>query len=251
MKKFIIPLLLLAIVFATLIAACDRIPATTSESGSQLLQDSTSSNLPNVPDESSIIVEIKDLNSDLNNWHRFSVDISHNTDKYLTAEVYAEVRNAEGVALGSTTVFINNLGSQPIDWESIPFLAKASSEYFAYYEVISYQFTDGYAETPEITTDNVKDYIRLTVEDYGDVLNDEKQITANIHNLTSQYFSGKITFIVKDSQGSVLEEDTQIYDNLEPYTYSPKLLWFPIVNRDAYSLEYSIDEYVLSDDLIP
>jgi len=193
----------------------------------------------------SIHVEIKDLQSNLNQWHRFSLDVFHNTDKYLTAEICGRVFDAEGDLLGETTVFINNLGSAPSDWVSEPFLAKGSSEYMADYEVISFEFTDGFPATPEITSDNVKNYLRLTTEDLGDVLGDDKEITVAIHNLTPQYYSGKITFVVVDGQGAEILNESVDFKNIRPYTDSEKLLFFPIV--DEYTVTYTVDDFQFSE----
>ena len=56
---------------------------------------------------------------------------------------------------------------------------------------------------PEVNDGNIKDYVRLSVDDYGDSLNNEKEITATIHNLTPEYFTGTVTFSVKDSSGTM------------------------------------------------
>lgn len=243
MKKFFI--IVLSLVIVLLFTACANDTVSRENSTSNSPATSISSDVPN---EENIHIEIKDLQSNLNQWHRFALDITQDTDKYLTAEIYGAVLDGEGNVLGSTTAFVNNLGPSPTDWESIPFLAQGSSEYFADYKIVSYEFTDGFFSVPEITDDNVKDYLRLTTEDYGDSFNNEKEITVTLHNLTPNYFSGRITFIVKDLQGKTIKEKTEEYNNLNPYTESEKLLWFPIV--EEYSLEYVVEEYTFSENLM-
>lgn len=195
--------------------------------------------------EENIRVEVKDLQSNLNQWHRFSVDVSHNTDKYLTAEILGSVYDSNGTLLGEKTVFVNNLGPAPTDWLSEPFLAKGASGYQVQYDIVSYQFTDGFPDLPEITNDNVKDYLRLTIEDLGDVVGSEKEISVSVHNLTPMYCSTRISFVVKDKQGAELLREAKIFENIRPYTAIEKLLFFQIANE--YVVEYTVDDYQFSD----
>lgn len=195
--------------------------------------------------ENDIKISITDLQSNLNEWHHFSLDVSHSTDKYLTAEVYGVVYDQDGNELGSTTAFVHNLGPLPGDWVSEPFLAKAASGYQFDYKVISYEFNDGTPATPEITSENVNDYIRLTYEDFGDIHGKEKEVSCEIHNLTAQYFSGTITVTVSDQNGNRIEEKSEFFDNLGAYETGSIMVWFPIV--DDYTIEYSVNDFQLSE----
>lgn len=195
--------------------------------------------------ENDIKVSITDLRSNLNEWHHFSLDVSHSTDKYLTAEVYGVVYDQEGNELGSTTTFVHNLGPLPGDWVSDPFLAKAASEYQYDYKIISYEFNDGAPAAPEVTSENVNDYIRLTYEDFGDIHGKEKEVSCEIHNLTAQYFSGTITVTVSDKNGNRLKEKSEFFDNLGAYKTGSIMVWFPIV--DDYTIEYSVSDFQFSE----
>lgn len=195
--------------------------------------------------EDDIIVEIKDLQSNLNQWHRFAVDVSHNTNKYLTAEILASVFDANGTLLGERTVFVNNLGAMPTDWVSEPFLAKGAPEYQVKYDIISFQFTDGFSPVPEITSENVRSFLRLTTEDLGDIVDGEKEISVSIHNLSPLYCNAQISFTVKDGTGEEILNETKSFENIEPYADTEKLLFFKIV--DDYSVEYAVDDFQFSD----
>ena len=239
--------LLLSACFVALLLSLSGCGSANSQSPSvpTISQSSEALTVPPALSEDNIRVEIKDLQSNLNQWHRFSVDVSHNTDKYLTAEILGSVYDSDGTLLGEKTVFVNNLGPVPTDWISEPFLAKGAPEYQVQYEIISYQFTEGFPDLPEITADNVKDYLRLTTEDFGDVVGSEKEISVSVHNLTPMYCSAKISFVVMDDQGTELLKDAKTFENIRPYTDAEKLLFFPIA--DKYVVEYAIDDYQFSD----
>lgn len=232
-RKFIRLLLCGAIIL--LISACSG-----ETSPKSAVSDSAVSQTSNYS-EDDITVECSDLKSGLGAWNHFALNISHSTDKYLTAEVHGVVYGADGAVLGERTTFVNNLAGVPNDWVSDPFLAKSASSYSFKYEIASYKFTDNFDPSPKIDDSNKYNYLRLTSEFLGDTLGDEMSVTAHIHNLTSQYFTGKITFTVKDSSGEIIRTDSKEYKNVKPYTDSGNLIWFPIAND--YTIEYEINEY--------
>lgn len=192
-----------------------------------------------------IAVRVIDYGSNLNEWHHFGLEVSHSTDKYLTAEIQATVYDRNGDELGGTTAFVHNLGAAPVNSAVEPFLAKIASEYQWDYKIVSYKFTDGVPQPPEITAENVQEYIRLTWDDYGDIYNHEKEIVCGLHNLTPQYFSGAVTVTVYDQDGSPLETSSEFVDNLGAYENKSIPLWFPIV--DSYTVDYSISNFQFSD----
>lgn len=242
MKKKIIALL--AIFLCVCFAACS------DESASEDLAQEGSSPVEEQPEEAEEIdlihVSISDLQSNLNQWHRYALDVSHaNTGKYLNAEVYGAILDAEGTVLGETTVFVNNLGAEPTDWLSEPFLAKMTEEPYAHWEVVSYEFTDGYTPMPEVTDENVGDYIRFTSEYLGDVVGGDMEVTVDVHNLTPEYFTGSVTIVAKDTASNIIETHTEQLSNVKPFGDHTVVVWVPIT--EEYSLEYSIDTYSFSE----
>ena len=237
-----ISVLLACAILLVFLSGCGDAPQESSTPPASNSSDSSLGATPNPPyGLDNIDVVISDLKSNLNQWHRFSLTVSHDTDMYLTAEIQGSVLDADGNVLGETTVFVNNLGPAPTDWLTEAFLAKSAPEYFADYSIVSYEFTDGSMVMPEIDDTNINNYLRMTVNDYGDTLNGEKEITVSIHNLTPQYYTGGITFSVKDSQGTILEERTVDIQDLRPYSEHDSLLFFP--RTEEYTVEYHIESY--------
>ena len=231
---------LLTICFCLFLASCS---STKAPDNSKQDESNSATDQPTGNEEiDQVLVSISDLQSNLNQWHRYALNVSHSyTGKYLNAEVHGKILDANGDVLGETTVFVSNLGAEPTDWVSEPFLAKMAEETYADWEVVSYEFTDGYTPMPEVTNENVTNYIRFTSEYLGDVVGEDMQVTVNIHNLTPQYFTGSVTIVAKDAASNVIETHTEQVSNIKPFSYHTIIVWVPIT--EEYSLEYSVDSY--------
>ena len=196
--------------------------------------------------EADITVSCSDLKSNLNEWHRYAIDVSHNTGQYLTAEIVGIVTDENGNSLGEKTVFVNNLGASPTDWLSVPFLAKnTSSEIYFDYEIVSYSFSDSWPEMPAISDENVSDYIRIETVDYGDVMGGELHVSVTVHNLTPQNFSGTLNFSVVNPSGEIICKDSESVSNLGPFGDREIILWVP--DNTEYSVSYEVVDYSFSD----
>lgn len=192
--------------------------------------------------EADIYVSCSDLKSNQGKWHRYAINVSHETDQYLTAEILGVVSDADGNELGRERVFVNNLGPTPGDWDSVPFLAQnTTGEAFFNYEIISYSFLPGWPEMPEISDDNICDYIRIETYDYGDTAAGDLEVCVDAYNLTPQEFTGVIDFTVTDAKGNTLLAESKQIDSLDPFGDTSLILWVP--ECDDYTVQYDVVDY--------
>lgn len=188
-----------------------------------------------------IFVSINDTQSNVNEFHRFTAKIEHETDQYLCAEIFITCTGAGGEDLGHATVFASNIGPAPTDWASTPFLVRASSEYNFDYEVVAYSFTPGYPEMPTVTDENVTDYIRMVCEDYDDFVGGERQLNVNLYNRTPKAFSGDVEVIVKSEAGEVVRDEIKRVDSIRAFGETEFIVWIPM--DEGYSVEYNVTGY--------
>ncbi len=234
MKK--ITALLLAVSMAVSLIGCAQ-PVEEVEGAEA--QQTTSTPSSGVLDVDDIIIAVEDAKSTLDEWHRFTLRVAHQTTRYLTAEIELSSTNSKG-EVETKTFFASNVAPLPGDWESFPFMVLGDSEYNFNATIVSYRFDDGYQPVPETTDETIKDYIRMTIEDYGDTVGEDMHVVADMHNLESGSFSGEVQFIATDMNGSVIFKATELVE-LGAFDESSVSLWIPKV--DEYSLSYEISDY--------
>ena len=192
--------------------------------------------------EDDITVECTDLQSNINQWHHYAIDVTNNTDKYLTAEIKGILFDEDNNILGEKTVCVNNLGPASLDFVSEPFLAlNTSKQIFFDYEIVSYSFLDGWPEMPNITENNIKDYIRIETVDYGDITGDDLEVNVTVHNLTPQSFSGVISYTVTNASGYITYKEDQSISDIDPFGQISQTLWVPAC--DDYIVSYDISNF--------
>ena len=242
MRKILFALALFC-VFSLSLVACGSDQSISSTDDESIETNPTESTFQYT--EEDISISCADLQSNLNEWHRYAIEVSHSTDKYLNAEIVGTVTDESGNELGRKTVFVNNLGPSPLDWASVPFLAKnTSGEAFFDYEIISFSFSDGWPEMPDITDNNISEYIRIETVDYGDIVGNELHVSVTVYNLTPQEFTGTLNFTIFDGDGNIVCEESEQISGLSPFSDRELILWSP--EFENYTVTYAISDYSFS-----
>lgn len=196
--------------------------------------------------EDMIQVSVRDVKQNLDQFSRHVAELTNVTDKYLTGIVIVYAIDQDKNKVGETTLFLNNLA--PADYVGHSILVPFIEGVDFGYEIVRLETSEKATKTPEITDENLHDYVYLTYKDYNDIFNNKKKVAVDINNLTTQYMSGKVVITAKDQNGTVLTKRTEQLKNINPYSSEPFVLLFDIV--DNYTIEYVVQGYSFTDNPI-
>lgn len=231
MKKLVCILVSICMCFA--LCACGK-PASTDKTAEKPISKNEKTYAHNESEIGGGVFELDSTHA--------AAEVVNNSDQFLTAEVHYEVFNENNQKSGSYTQFVNNLAKGETLSEA--FLVKQAAKHTVARTIKSYSFTAAPAKSPEITVDNVLKFIRLTYEDFGDIVNHNKEIVCELHNLSDKYFSGEVVIVVKNTAGEVVGGQEVQLDNLKPYANEPVYIVFPIL--DEYTVDYATAEFKTS-----
>ena len=196
-------------------------------------------------------ISITDTGDRINNFETFMVVLENYSGRYVSAEVALTAFDEKGDQVSTETFFCE---MEPPDDLGIgtllgSFLVPVSESYRFEKEIVSCETFDSYQKSPEITDENVRDFIRVHWFNYGRRAGDvsEDEITVDIRNRSSHYFTGQVEITALDAGGSVLANKTvDISNGLLPYGgENPVLLWLP--HGALASIDYTIISYNFFD----
>ena len=193
--------------------------------------------------EAALEVRIRNADHMINQYQVYTVNASNASDKYINAEVYAYALNEDNEVIGHQTLFLNNLS--PGDYEGTSMLVPLSDNVTFGYEIKKIESNETATRTPEITDNNIYEYVRISYNDYNDIYGNDKSVGVKLHNLTTQYMTAEVTVYVKDFSGNTLDSEYTSISNLNPYCEKTISMMFKIT--DDYTVEFSIDNYSFSD----
>ena len=156
--------------------------------------------------------------------------------------------------------FDTNNGVRQIAWDKIkkinPNLILTAEDVFRIFdeerliEIARYGLTwqSREAAVSKITDENVYDYLYLTYQPMGKIDYGQATFNADLHNLTTQYFSGTVLYTITDADDNVLLATMETYSNVEPGRN--KAFVEGAIPADEYIVSYEVLEYEFTDEPI-
>lgn len=208
-------------------------------------EEITAENEENV--DKSFEVRIGDIIDTIGNEERYFVYVHNTTEKYVNSLVELTLFNAEGKELCKKPVFFMN--ATPDEKETI-FMTIPIGETIDSYDlnVIRFSASDKPEKTPEITKDNVYQYLYFTYTPMGKVDYGEATLVGDLCNLTTQYFSGSVNYRVKNEHGEIVMDTVKTYSNIEPGWEDPYV--DGATPSKEYHVEYEILDFQFTDEPI-
>ena len=193
-----------------------------------------------------LVLEVADEVSQVtgkNEW-RF-VNIRNTSGQFLNGIVEVVALGEGGKELDRQTVFFMNENQSESTYFSTPIGQKIVS---CEMNIIRMDATDSPALSPEITQENVYDYLYFTYLPMGEVVYGKATLSGDLNNLTTQYFTGAVTYRVKDGQGNILLEATREYKNLGPGR--SETLVEGAIPAEEYFVEYEVVNFEFTDEAV-
>lgn len=205
----------------------------------------------NIPKETVVedilSVKVDDVLDVVGNKERRFIRIKNESEQFLNGIVEVIIEGENGIDLYREAVFFQN--KEPGGYESAlsktPIGEKIGK---ARLEVIRLDVAETPQTSPEITDENIYEYLYFQHEEMGNVEYGQAILEGRLINLTSQYFSGNVTYRVKDGDGTILMETIQEYKNLGPG--KKKAMVDGAKPGTSYIVEYEITEYQFTDEPI-
>lgn len=194
-----------------------------------------------------IAVEAGDVLDVVGNKERRIVFANNVSDQYVSGIMQVSAMGKNGEVLGETDILMQNL--EPVGNSNGILLTPIGKEIKEFeIKTVWMETSKNPMASPEITEDNVKDYLYLTYVPMGSIDYGEATFNGSIHNMTTQYFSGAITYRVTDENGDVLLETTEVYENVNPG--EEKAVVDGAKPADKYHVEYEVIEFEFADNPI-
>lgn len=202
--------------------------------------------IADAPDEY-LEMRFSDVIDVFGNKERHSLDAYNISDQYINGIVIATAYDENNSVIDEATILMQNLepGSSAYDFVNVP---PGTAIENVEYDIIRLDSSDSPAPSPEITDENVYDYLYMTHEPMGKVTYGQADFSAYLNNMTTQYFTGTVLYKITDAEENVLLAAMESYENLEPD--SKKAFVDGAIPADEYIVSYEILEYQFTDEPI-
>lgn len=192
-------------------------------------------------------MRLSDVISVNGNKQMHSLDAYNISKQYINGIVIANAYDENDKLIDSATILMQNLepGFSASDFVNIPIGVTVEN---VEYDILRLDAADQPVPSPEITDENIYDYIYLTHEPMGKIDYGQATFNADLHNLTTQYFSGTILYTITDAEDNVLLATMETYTNVNPG--SKEALVDGAIPADEYIVSYEVLEYQFTDEPI-
>lgn len=192
-------------------------------------------------------MQLSDVISVNGNIQMHSLYANNISKQYVSGIVIANAYDGNDELIDSATILMQNLepGFSESDFVNIPIGVTVEN---VEYDILRLDASDQPAPSPEITDENIYDYLYLTYVPMGRIDYGQATFNADLHNLTTQYFSGTVLYTITDAEDNVLLATIETYSNVEPGR--SKAIVDGAIPSDEYIVSYEVMEYQFTDEPI-
>ena len=243
MKRWLCLCLCAGLVFGA--GGCGNTAEPTEQTAQQTQEEETNETNKNV--KNVFEVRVDDAVDVVGNQERHIAWVYNTTDQYINSLVELILFDTDGNELCREPIFFMNTAPE---WHESALIKIPIGEKIDSYDlnVIRFSSSDTPEKSPEITEENLYQYLYFTYIPIDGIDYGEATLDGTLHNLTTQYFSGTVHYFVKNENGEIVMDTIQSYSNLIPG--GKEFLVDGAIPSKEYHVEYKITDFQFTDEPI-